>query len=84
MARKKPIYSAKPAPKPSMMIQIVNLTPDKRDITMPDGTNISLLAFSRTGDKHISDPVDYNALHPKFQELLQKQVKRREIRLTEV
>lgn len=69
---------------PPKLYSIINLTPDKKDVTMPNGTNITLLAFKRGGSGHISEPLDYESLHPKFKEMLLKQVKRREIKIVEV
>ena len=85
MAKKKPdeiVFES--TPKTTKLFQIVNLTSDVRDITLPNGTNIRLLAFKRGGSGFTSDPFDYESLHPKFKEVVQKQVKRREIKIVEV
>lgn len=84
MAKKKPNETVVDTPQTTKMFQIVNLTSDVRDITLPNGTNIRLLAFKRGGSGFTSEPFDYESLHPKFKEVLQKQVKRREIKIVEV
>lgn len=84
MAKKRPEEKVSATPTPTKMVQIVNLTSDRRDITMPDGTNVGLLAFRRGGEGFTSQPLDYDRLPAKFQEILQKMVKRREIKIVEV
>lgn len=84
MAKKKPNETVVDTPQTTKMFQIVNLSSDVRDITLPNGTNIRLLAFKRGGSGFTSEPFDYESLHPKFKEVLQKQVKRREIKIVEV
>ena len=84
MAKKKPEEIVANSPETAKLFQIINLTSDVRDITLPNGTNIRLLAFKRGGSGFTSEPFDYESLHPKFKEVLQKQVKRREIKIVEV
>lgn len=83
MAKRKPddiVVESTPTP----LFQVVNLTSDVRDITMPNGTNIRLLAFRRGGSGYTSEPFDYNSLPEKFKDILQKMAKRREIKIVEV
>lgn len=82
MAKKKPIEIEEATP--AKLFQIINLTADFKDITFPNGTNMHLLAYRRGGSGFASEPFDYESLHPKFKEVLQKQVKRREIKIVEV
>lgn len=85
MAKSKPeVIVEESTPKTTKLFQIVNLTSDVRDITMPNGTNIRLLAYKRNGSGFTSDPIDYDGLPSKFKDMLQKQVKRREIKIVEV
>lgn len=85
MAKRKPdMIVAEATPTTTKLFQVVNLTSDVRDITLPNGTNIRLLAYRRGGSGFTSDPFDYNSLPEKFKEILQKQVKRREIKIVEV
>lgn len=84
MAKKQPVEAVIENTPTVKMFQVVNLTPDVRDITMPNGTNLRLLAYKRGGSGFTSEPFDYNSLPEKFKEILQKQVKRREIKIVEV
>lgn len=84
MAKSKPIEIVSENTPTKQLFQVVNLTTDVRDITMPDGTNIRLLAYKRGGSGYTSEPIDYNSLPEKFKDILQKQVKRREIKIVEV